>query len=380
MKIPKKLFIVGLTVVAGVALMAGTVLARPASNQATDRLGSMLDSLVERGVISEEQAQAVLNETAPLFDDIFGDRPDHKRPPGLREPMMVVAGTAASLGMEPRELLEQLEPGQSLADYITAIGSPVDAVLADLSAQLAERLGQAIEEGRITEGQADETLADFQEQALQILENPSLPNTVGNVNKPKGDRHDDRQAPSGRQIIIGGIAGSLGLDPRGVVQQLQEGLTLTAIIEANGSTVDTVIADLPAQMSDRLNQAIENGNISQEQADETLANFQTQAFEAIQNASAPSASEDNPRPVRLSRPDRDGEPRLAREGRDGEDNGSSGRFQREQRGPAKGLRNAVQRGGLDPEKAREKIQRWQDKHAGGQRDGSQQEDGGDAQT
>ena len=281
----RKLGIVVIAAAVALALMGGTVLARPVSNPATERIGSTLDGLVERGVITEEQAQAVLDELLPLFEGLGEGK--HDRSPGqpklgLRQ---IIGGIATVLGIEPQEMLQQLQEGQSLADIIVAQGSSVEAVIEDLSAQLQSKLDQAVADGKITVEQAEQLLASFHARATDLIENADLTKVRRHGAGDKRDQRGDGDAPGnlGPSQIIGGIATVLGIEPQELLQQLREGQSLADIIVAQGSSVEAVIEDLSAQLQSKLDQAVADGRITAEQAEQLLTSFQAQARQELEN-------------------------------------------------------------------------------------------------
>jgi 3-hydroxyacyl-CoA dehydrogenase len=57
--------------------------------------------------------------------------------------------------------------------------------------------------------------------------------------------------------------------------QIGEGATLAEVVTNNGGDVDEVIAAAVAAATEQANQAVANGRITQEQADELLARLET---------------------------------------------------------------------------------------------------------
>ena len=79
------------------------------------------------------------------------------------------------------------------------------------------------------------------------------------------------------------VADATGLDAQEIRTQLQDGATLADLITANGGDVNAVIADALAVVTEQVNQAVTDGKITQERADEILANAETRITEAINN-------------------------------------------------------------------------------------------------
>src|SRR5689334_12025903 len=87
------------------------------------------------------------------------------------------------------------------------------------------------------------------------------------------------QLASGRQpgpmrTVINVVAEETGLEPRDILGQMRDGLKLTDIITANGGDVDQVIADSVSKLTDEINQAVSDGKMTQDRADNLLKNLQ----------------------------------------------------------------------------------------------------------
>jgi hypothetical protein len=89
----------------------------------------------------------------------------------------------------------------------------------------------------------------------------------------------DRSGPL--RSVINIVADETGLEPRDIVVQLRDGLTLSDIITTNGGDVDQVIADSLVQLTDQINQAVANGRLTQDRADKLLTNLEDVITRAI---------------------------------------------------------------------------------------------------
>jgi len=119
-----------------------------------------------------------------------------------------------------------------------------------------EMVDQALAEGRITEEQAA--------QMRERIEN-------GELRFPGPRHHGDRCELGGRFVRM--TAEILGIEPQAVIDGLQGGKSLAQIAEENGLGVDEYKAALTAAVEDNLAEKVEEGYITQEQADRMLANF-----------------------------------------------------------------------------------------------------------
>lgn len=209
----------------------------------------------------------------------------------------VMDTAAEALGVEPREIFQNMEDGQTLSDYLTANGVDPNQVTADAKAKIEAAVQTAVDEGKITE-----------ERATTLLEN--VDTVIENVlNRAKGERGEDR--PRGERFeeseFIQTIADSLGITPEEFVAQLQEEQTIAEVISANGGDVEAITQTLIADATERINQAVTDGKLTQERADTMVENLETRINDFLSGN----------RPPRPERPFRDGGPR----GGQGQDQG-----------------------------------------------------------
>src|SRR5512134_3692977 len=72
-----------------------------------------------------------------------------------------------------------------------------------------------------------------------------------------------------------------GLEAQEILSQIRGGMTLAEVVTSNGGDLQVVIDQATASASERLAQAVENGRITQERADEMLANLETLITEGL---------------------------------------------------------------------------------------------------
>jgi polyhydroxyalkanoate synthesis regulator phasin len=170
---------IGVTVLLVAALaMSGIALAQtgggdeaPAGDGPVSKILEALGPLVENGTISEAQAEAVA-ET--LAENLPPRRPH-------RGGRFVVGAAAEFLGMEVQDLAAQLREGTTLAEIA---GAQTDGLIAALVADVEEKLDGAVAEGRITQEEADEKLAEATERITTFVN--------------EGPQHEEGEGPGGR--------------------------------------------------------------------------------------------------------------------------------------------------------------------------------------
>jgi hypothetical protein len=130
------------------------------------RILEWLAPLVEDDTITGEQAEAVA-------DTLAGHLPRLR--PGVGRALVAVQEAADFLGMTGRELVEALRDGATLADLA---GDDTQALIDHLVGVAEEHLDEAVADGRITEDEKAERLAEATEHITALvngdLERPLL--------------------------------------------------------------------------------------------------------------------------------------------------------------------------------------------------------------
>jgi hypothetical protein len=169
----KKLIIAttaGVLTLGGVAV-AVPVLADTDRSTAVERIREALSGLVDDGSITEEQADEV---AATLSEAGLGGRHGH----GVGR--FALDAAADALDMTEDELREALDAeGTSLADVAEAQDVDVDRLVQALVDAQEERIAQAVEDGRLTQDEADERLADLEERVTELVDSDDLPRGGG---------------------------------------------------------------------------------------------------------------------------------------------------------------------------------------------------------
>jgi polyhydroxyalkanoate synthesis regulator phasin len=189
----KKLIIAATAGVLTVGGLAVTVpaLADEGTGSAVERVTDALSGLVSDGSITQEQA----DEVATTLDEagIGHGGPGHGGGPDL-------ASAATALGMSEDELRTALETdGTTLADVAEEQGIEVGALVDALVTAGEERIAAAVEDGRLTQEQADERLADLEERITERVnsEAPAGGHGHGGRGGPgeRGDRGSAEPTP-----------------------------------------------------------------------------------------------------------------------------------------------------------------------------------------
>ncbi|NEK86743.1 hypothetical protein GCU60_13410 [Blastococcus saxobsidens] len=161
----KKIVIATTAGVLGLSGLAFAVpaLAAPGSDggapAAVERITEALSGLVTDASITQEQA----DEVATTLSEAGVGRGGHHGGGGV-----ALEAAATALGMTEAGLRTALEPdGATLAQVAEDQGVPVDELVAALVQAQEERIAQAVEDGRLTQEEADERLADVEERVTE---------------------------------------------------------------------------------------------------------------------------------------------------------------------------------------------------------------------
>ena len=177
------------TTAAGAVMLGGLAVAGPAladdatGTSAVERITEALSGLVSDGSITQEQADEVAATLAESGLGGPGGRGGHG-------PGMDLSVAAETLGLSEDELRTALEAdGATLAQVAEDQGVEVDTLVDALVAAGEERIADAVADGRITQEEADERLADLEARVTERVES-ALPDRPGRPDRGAPDESD----------------------------------------------------------------------------------------------------------------------------------------------------------------------------------------------
>jgi hypothetical protein len=158
----KKLIIAtaaGVLTLGGVAVAVPVLADTDGETSVVDRIKSALSGLVDDGSLTQEQADEV---ATTLSDAGLGHGGHHG---GDR---IGLETAAEALGLTEAELRTALEPdGTSLTDVAHDQGVDVGTLVDALVQAQQDRIARAVEDGRLTQAEADERLADLEARVTE---------------------------------------------------------------------------------------------------------------------------------------------------------------------------------------------------------------------
>ena len=156
-----------------------------------DEIRRDADEAVDDGVLTEQQADRLVNKLAGAVDEFVENAgglgfPLDQRVPGfgfgpggpLVKPIVpgilpgpdLMEKATEYLGMEESDLRARLRDGESLADLARAKGKSVDGLEQALVGAIREDVDRAVDDGGLTKEQADRIIEDFRGRVDDLVE------------------------------------------------------------------------------------------------------------------------------------------------------------------------------------------------------------------
>lgn len=159
--------------------------------------------------------------------------------------------------------------------------APIEGERPDHSARLQETLAPLVEDGTITQAQADEVI----ERLL----------ADGPIGRGPGG-HGGRGGHGGGWFGGEAAAGALGMSVDELRTELRSGASIAQVAEARSVAIDTVIAAIVAERTERIEAKVTAGDLTRGQADEKLADLTERVAEQVNRSRAdrPHHGEDAP--------------------------------------------------------------------------------------
>lgn len=143
----------------------------------------MASEAVANERLTQEEADDLLANIEAWYTDALNGELRLPSPPRSRGQQLnegIVRSAAEQLEMDPRDLIEEIRAGQSLAEVLSANDIDADEFIAEMTAQAEERLSAQVEAGRMTQESADallEVMTDTLSERLNYV--------PGNIARPE---------------------------------------------------------------------------------------------------------------------------------------------------------------------------------------------------
>lgn len=159
-------------------------------------------------------------------------------------------------------------PGLAGAQDEAPAAAEVDVERPDASERMTEVIAPLVNDGTLTQSQADAVVDTLV--------------TAGEARRgDRQERREDRQ--ENREESQAVIAAELGISVDELHDAIQDGQTLAEVAEANGVDASDLVELMQDALDDRLAEAVANGDIDQERADEISANAGDRIEDRVNN-------------------------------------------------------------------------------------------------
>jgi hypothetical protein len=245
------------------------------------------------------------------------------------------SGVLDELGLTFQDVREALTGGQSIADLAEEKGITLEEIESAVIESVTEHTQQAVDEGKLTQEEADEKIEQLQGKLPDILEGTGLPGPLGKrgawgmdggralefLAVELGIEVDDLQKALDEGKTIPEIAEDLGVELDGVfpgpgqrmpgfggrrgmggmplasltevlgmtAEELQESLadgqTLADLAASRDVALADVVAALTEPLAERMQQAVQEGRLTQEEADAKIEEMQEDMLEQLESGS-----------------------------------------------------------------------------------------------
>lgn len=199
-------------------------------------------------------------------------------------PIKILADMA---GVTPSVIISKLREGKSLADVAKSYGIDVKSLIDKVVAVHTERLQKLVDNGRITQEQANSRIKLIRQHITdqvnvvwsEDLLPPPPPSDEWGLGPRMGRGMGLREPPDDTPVSI--LAKEAGVPVSEIIQALREGKSLADVAKSHGVNVESFIDQIVAAHTERLQQLVDDGRITQEQADSRIATLRERVTEQV---------------------------------------------------------------------------------------------------
>lgn len=213
------------------------------------------------------------DENPPAADDTTADedksgdgddsgRDHHRR--GRQGRMEAVDSLTDLLDLTRSELHEKINAGQTIAEIAAEQGVAEADLVVALVAEAEERVDQAVADGRLDADEAAERLSGAEDR-IEELVNSSAED--GGFGSHRGHHHH-RAHRFANRAGFAEVAESLGISQEAIDAGRAEGKTLAEVAAEEGVAEQDLVDALVAQATDFIDQAVTDGELTEERAAE----------------------------------------------------------------------------------------------------------------
>ncbi|HJV44852.1 MAG TPA: hypothetical protein VJ824_03905 [Bacillota bacterium] len=164
------------------------------------------------------------------------------------------------LHVDSQTLHNELKAGKSLADIAATNGVSEQSVIDYFVKKSTDRIQKDVQAGKITQEQADKRIAQLPKRMQKFVEHKG-----GSL----GGHHGHHKGhPSGSMKVV---AEALGLSQDDLKTQLKSGKSIAELAAEQGKDTQQIIDLMVKQATQKIDQAVQEGKLTQEKADQIKA-------------------------------------------------------------------------------------------------------------
>jgi hypothetical protein len=200
---------------------------------------------------------------------------------------LVVAGgaalaqTPAPSSTPPAASSAQQHADELLGALASKLGKTPEELRAAVVAVQKEQVAQAVQQGRLTQEQADRLNQRIDQQAGRL----GLGLLGNGFGGHRGGPKAGARAPSNRiPVDMTALAGFLGVQPQELAEAQRAGKSLVQLAQEKGKSRDALEAHLATQARGWVSQQVQQGRLTQPQADQRLADLDARIDRFVERA------------------------------------------------------------------------------------------------
>ena len=192
----------------------------------------------------------------------------------------LTSAASSDVAAQPAAVVQQVD------DTDAPVDAPADDTRAEAGTRLRESLQSLVDDGTITAEQADAVTARLAENRPERGDRGGRGEGRGEGGgEGRGEGRGEGGGPGmfGRGVASEALTDLLGLDAQELRQQLRDGATLAEIATTQGVEPQAVIDELVAELTERVDNAVEDGRIDQTEADQKLVDAEAKITDMVNN-------------------------------------------------------------------------------------------------
>ncbi|MBI1882175.1 MAG: hypothetical protein HYR94_28715 [Chloroflexi bacterium] len=194
----------------------------------------------------------------------------------------LISVAAEKLGMTTDELMAELQADKSIAEVAAEKNVAVDTIVDAVITPRSENLKEQVANGQLTQEQADAMVALMKANLNQQINAKGLGQGFG---RGMGNMMDGRRGGP-ENSLMATVTEKLGLTQAELATELQAGKSIADVAKEKNVSVGDIAAAILAPRADRLNELVADGQLTQAEVDNYLANQRVEVIERLNQSRA----------------------------------------------------------------------------------------------